>query len=212
MLLIGLTGSIGMGKSETAKMFARHGVPVCDSDAIVHGLYDAGGAAVLPVGVAFPQALIQGRVDRQGRIDRGVLSRCVVGKPEAIAKLEAIVHPLVAQAQRSLLQGFAASGTKMVVLDVPLLFETKGEKRVDVVVVVSAPSAVQRERVLQRPGMSAEKFEIIVNKQIPDADKRARADFVVDTSLGLAQAEAQVMAIIEALKDRVGHIWRPNLA
>lgn len=206
MLLIGLTGSIGMGKSETAKMFARHGVPVCDSDAIVHGLYDAGGAAVGPVGESFPQALVQGRIDRE------VLSRCVVGKPEAIARLEAIVHPLVAQAQRILLQDFASSGTRMVVLDIPLLFETAGEKRVDVVVVVSAPGAVQRERVLQRPGMSAEKFEVIVNKQMPDADKRARADFVVDTSLGLAQAEAQVVTIIEALKDRVGHSWRPDHA
>lgn len=206
MLLIGLTGSIGMGKSETAKMFARHGVPVCDSDAIVHRLYEAGGAAVGPVGETFPLALVQGRIDRE------VLSRCVVGKPEAIARLEAIVHPLVGQAQRSLLQGFASSGTRMVVLDIPLLFETKGENRVDVVVVVSAPGAVQRERVLKRPGMSAEKFEVIVNKQMPDVDKRARADFVVDTSQGYAQAEAQVMAIIEALKDRVGQIWRANHA
>ncbi len=206
MLLIGLTGSIGMGKSETAKMFARHGVPVCDSDAIVHGLYDAGGAAVQPVGAAFPQALVQGRIDRE------VLSRCVVGQPEAIARLEGIVHPLVALAQRLVLQGFAASGTRMVVLDIPLLFETRAEKRVDVVVVVSAPGAVQRKRVLQRPGMSVEKFEAIVNKQLPDADKRARADFVVDTSQGFAQAEAQVVAIIEVLKNRVGQIWRSDHA
>ncbi len=206
MLLIGLTGSIGMGKSETAKMFARHGVPVCDSDAIVHGLYDAGGAAVQPVGAAFPQALVQGRIDRE------VLSRCVVGQPEAIARLEGIVHPLVALAQRCVLQGFAASGTRMVVLDIPLLFETRAEKRVDVVVVVSAPGAVQRKRVLQRRGMSVEKFEAIVNKQLPDADKRARADFVVDTSQGFAQAEAQVVAIIEVLKNRVGQIWRSDHA
>ncbi len=206
MLLIGLTGSIGMGKSETAKMFARHGVPVCDSDAIVHGLYDAGGAAVQPVGAAFPQALVQGRIDRE------VLSRCVVGQPEAIARLEGIVHPLVALAQRLVLQGYAASGTRMVVLDIPLLFETRAEKRVDVVVVVSAPGAVQRKRVLQRRGMSVEKFEAIVNKQLPDADKRARADFVVDTSQGFAQAEAQVVAIIEVLKNRVGQIWRSDHA
>lgn len=206
MLLIGLTGSIGMGKSETAKMFARHGVPVCDSDAIVHGLYDAGGAAVQPVGAAFPQALVQGRIDRE------VLSRCVVGQPEAIARLEGIVHPLVALAQRLVLQGYAASGTRMVVLDIPLLFETRAEKRVDVVVVVSAPGAVQRKRVLQRRGMSVEKFEAIVNKQLPDADKRARADFIVDTSQGFAQAEAQVVAIIEVLKNRVGQIWRSDHA
>jgi len=206
MLLIGLTGSIGMGKSETAKMFARHGVPVCDSDATVHALYDKGGAAVEAVGAAFPGVVVDGRVDREK------LSREVVGKPEALRKLELIVHPLVGEAQRAALQAAAASGARMVVLDIPLLFETGGRARVDVVVVVSAPGDVQRQRVLARPGMTPEKLEAILLKQMPDAEKRSRADFVVDTSLGLAHAEAQVVAIIDALKHREGKIWTANHA
>lgn len=206
MLLVGLTGSIGMGKSETAKMFARHGVPVCDSDATVHALYDKGGAAVEPVGAAFPGVVVEGRVDREK------LSREVVGKPEALRKLEMIVHPLVGEAQRAALQAAAASGASMVVLDIPLLFETGGRARVDVVVVVSAPGDVQRQRVLARPGMTPEKLDAILLKQMPDADKRSRADFVVDTSQGLAHAEAQVVAIIDALKHREGKIWTSNHA
>lgn len=201
MLLVGLTGSIGMGKSETAKMFARHGVPVCDSDALVHALYDKGGAAVEPVGAAFPGVVVDGRVDRER------LSREVVGKPEAMKKLEAIVHPLVAKAQQALLERADAQGAAMVVLDIPLLFETGGRARVDVVVVVSAPAEMQRERVLARPGMTAEKLDAILRKQTPDAEKRAGAEFVVDTSKGLAHAEAQVVAIIDALKHRRGKIW-----
>jgi dephospho-CoA kinase len=206
MLLIGLTGSIGMGKSETAKMFARHGVPVCDSDATVHALYDKGGAAVEPVGAAFPGVVVDGRVDRER------LSREVVGKPEAMRKLEAIVHPLVAATQRQFLERADASGAAMVVLDIPLLFETGGRARVDVVVVVSAPEDVQRQRVLARPGMTAAKLDAILAKQLADAEKRAQADFVVDTSKGLAHAEAQVVAIIEALKHRPGKIWKANHA
>jgi dephospho-CoA kinase len=206
MLLVGLTGSIGMGKSETAKMFARHGVPVCDSDATVHALYDKGGAAVEPVGAAFPGVVVDGRIDREK------LSREVVGKPEAIRRLELIVHPLVGIAQRAALQAAADSGAKMVVLDIPLLFETGGRARVDVVVVVSAPGDVQRQRVLARPGMTSEKLDAILLKQMPDAEKRLRADFVVDTSLGLAHAEAQVVAIIDALKHREGKIWTANHA
>lgn len=206
MLLVGLTGSIGMGKSETAKMFARHGVPVCDSDATVHALYDKGGAAVEAVGAAFPGVVVDGRVDREK------LSREVVGKPEALRKLELIVHPLVGEAQRAALQAAAASGARMVVLDIPLLFETGGRARVDVVVVVSAPGDVQRQRVLARPGMTPEKLDAILLKQMPDADKRSRADFVVDTSQGLAHAEAQVVAIIDVLKHREGKIWTSNHA
>jgi len=206
MLLVGLTGSIGMGKSETAKMFARHGVPVCDSDATVHALYDRGGAAVEPVGAAFPGVVVDGRIDRER------LSREVVGKPEALRKLELIVHPLVGLAQRAALQAAADSGAKMVVLDIPLLFETGGRARVDVVVVVSAPGDVQRQRVLARPGMTPEKLDAILLKQMPDAEKRSHADFVVDTSQGLAHAEAQVVAIIDALKHREGKIWTANHA
>jgi dephospho-CoA kinase len=204
MLIIGLTGSIGMGKTETAKMFARHGVPVCDSDATVHMLYDKGGLAVDPINARFPEAVVDGRVDRE------LLSRAVLGKPEAMRQLEAIVHPLVGVAQRDFKARAAASGTKMVVIDVPLLFETGGEKRVDVVVVVSALPELQRKRVLARPGMTAEKFELILKKQVADAEKRSRADFVVDSSHGLEHAERQVVAIIEALKHRPGKIWEAN--
>lgn len=206
MLLVGLTGSIGMGKSETAKMFARHGIPICDSDAMVHALYDKGGAAVEPVGAAFPGVVVDGKVDRER------LAKMVLGKPEEIRKLELIVHPLVGMAQRSFLEGAAASGAHIVVLDIPLLYETGGEQRVDVVVVVSAPADMQRKRVLERPGMTAEKLDAILNKQVPDEHKRKRADFVVDTSQGLAHADAQVVAIIDALKHRRGKIWKANHA
>ncbi len=205
MLIIGLTGSIGMGKSETGKMFARHGVPVCDSDAIVHQLYEPGGAAVAPVAGAFPEALANGRIDRER------LSRLVLGKPEAIARLEMIVHPLVGMAQRQFLQD-AAGERAMVVLDIPLLLESQGDKRVDVVVVVSAPAQMQRERVLARVGMTQAKFESILKKQMPDALKRERADFVVDTSQGLAHAEAQVVSIIATLRGRKGTVWKGDHA
>ena len=201
MLIIGLTGSIGMGKSETAKMFARHGVPVCDSDALVHGLYDVGGAAVKPVSDAFPSSLVDGRIDRER------LSKLVIGKPDEIRKLEMIVHPLVAQAQANFLQSHAAQGTEMVVLDIPLLLESRGPRRVDVIVVVSAPADMQRARVLARPGMTEEKFDIILKKQLPDEQKRAQADHVIDTSQGLAHAEAQVVALINSLRGRKGKIW-----
>jgi dephospho-CoA kinase len=204
MLIIGLTGSIGMGKTETAKMFARHGIPVCDSDATVHMLYEAGGLAVEPIRALFPAAVVDGRVDRD------LLGRAVLGKPDAMKRLEAVVHPLVGVAQRAFLENAVASGAKMAVIDVPLLFETGGEKRVDVVVVVSAPSEIQRQRVLARPGMSPEKFELILSKQVSDAEKRRRADFVVDSSKGLEHAERQVVAIIEALKHRPGTIWAAN--
>ena len=204
MLIIGLTGSIGMGKTETAKMFVRHGVPVCDSDATVHMLYDIGGLAVGPIQALFPEAVVAGRVDRD------LLGRAVLGKPGAMKKLEAVVHPLVGLAQRTFLETAAASGAKMAVIDVPLLFETGGEKRVDVVVVVSAPQEIQRQRVLARPGMTPEKFELILAKQVSDAEKRRRADFVVDSSKGLEHAERQVVAIIEALKHRPGNIWTAN--
>jgi dephospho-CoA kinase len=206
MLIIGLTGSIGMGKSETAKMFARHGVPVCDADALVHQLYEPGGAAVQPVSEAFPDTLVDGRIDRVR------LSKSVIGNPEAIRKLETIVHPLVGLAQWNFLKSNAEGGTPMVVLDIPLLLESKGPKRVDVVVVVSAPADMQRTRVLARPGMTEEKLDVILQKQMPDAEKRARADYIIDTSLGLAHAEAQVAALIEKLRGQSGQIWKAQNA
>jgi dephospho-CoA kinase len=201
MLLIGLTGSIGMGKSETAKMFARLGVPVYDADAAVHMLYDIGGKAVGPIEAAFPG------VAKDGRIDRQVLSKRVLGNPDALKQLESIIHPLVGVAQLDFLRQCDTEGKPMVVLDIPLLFEKGGKERVDVVVVVSAPAELQRERVLSRPGMTPEKLEAILAQQTPDEVKRAGADFVVDTSKGLDHAFQQVKSIIAALEGREGKAW-----
>ncbi len=201
MLLIGLTGSIGMGKSETAKMFKRLGLALYDADAAVHDLYKAGGAAVDPIEAQFPGVAVD------GAIDRAALSKRVVGKAVEIAKLEAIVHPLVGQAQMDFLKACDDGGKEMVVLDIPLLFETGGEARVDVIVVVSAPYKIQHTRVLARNDMSEEKFQAILAKQVPDQEKRARADFVVDTSKGKKVAFAQVEKIVKKLAGRQGEIW-----
>lgn len=200
MLLIGLTGSIGMGKSETAKMFVKLGVPVYDADAAVHALYAKGGAAVQPIADAFPSAVIDGAVDRQA------LSRAVLGLPEEMKKLEAIVHPLVGHAQLDFLKKAQAEGHWAVILDIPLLYETGGETRVDVVVVVSAPYHIQEARVLARPGMDTAKFAAIHAKQVPDAEKRRRADFVIDTDKGLDHAFEEVKAVVAALRTREGKV------
>jgi dephospho-CoA kinase len=197
MMLVGLTGSIGMGKSETAKMFAGEGVPVYDADAAVHTLYAKGGAAVAPIGEAFPGAV------KDGAVDRAALSQAVMGDAAAFKKLEAIIHPLVAQVQRDWLDRQKAAGADVVVLDIPLLFETGGEARVDKVVVVSAPEEVQRARVLARPGMTAEKLNAILAKQVPDAEKRGKADYVVDTSQGLDHAREQVRTILADLRTQI---------
>ncbi|MGN6514472.1 MAG: dephospho-CoA kinase [Rhizomicrobium sp.] len=196
-LLIGLTGSIGMGKSETAKMFARLGIPVNDSDANVHALYEPGGAAVPEIGKAFPGTV------KDGRVDRALLSRELAADPSGFKKLEAIVHPLVGKAQADFLGRAEARGADMVVLDIPLLFETGGDKRVDAVVVVSAPSHIQRARVLERPGMTAEKLEQILSRQMPDEEKRAKAHFVVATDKGLDHAFEQVKMIVAELRERI---------
>jgi len=201
MLLIGLTGSIGMGKSETAKMFAAEGVPVYDADAEVHKLYQPGGAAVAPLAEAFPGVV------QDGAVDRALLSRQVIGNPEALKKLESIVHPLVGLANKAFLEKATADGAEMVLLDIPLLFETGGNARVDKVVVVSAPAELQRSRVLARPGMTEEKFDAILAKQVPDAEKRKGADFIVDSSQGLAFAFDKVKEIVESLKHRSGRVW-----
>lgn len=192
MLVLGLTGSIGMGKTTTARFFADEGVPVLDADAVVHQLYD--GEAVAAIETAFPGT------SRDGRIDREELSRRVVGNPEALKQLEAIVHPLVRAAQARFLADAERSGAPVAVLDVPLLFETGGERRVDAVVVVSAPADVQRARTLDRAGMTAEKFEALLQKQMPDDEKRRRADFVVDTSQSFDSARAQVRAILASVR------------
>lgn len=206
MLLIGLTGSIGMGKSETAEMFRDFGVPVYDADAAVHKLYEKGGKAVEPLRAAFPSAIVDDAVDRKA------LSRCVLGLPEEMKKLEAIVHPLVGEVQMEFLTENLKAGAPMVVLDIPLLYETGGETRVDVVVVVSAPYDIQKTRVLARPDMDEAKFAAIHAKQVPDEEKRRRADFIVESDKGLDHARAQVAAIIEALKGRPGKVLKERLA
>jgi len=194
MIVLGLTGSIGMGKSTTAAMFEAEGVPVYDSDAAVHALYAEGGAAVGPVEAAFPGVVVD------GAIDRAKLSARVVGDPEALAKLETIVHPLVGAHRIGFFEKARAEGHEIVVLDVPLLFETGGQKSVDKVVVVSAPPEVQRARVLARPEMTPEKFEAILARQLPDAEKRARADFVIDTGQGVEPARQQVRDLLTLLR------------
>jgi dephospho-CoA kinase len=191
MFIIGLTGSVGMGKTATARFFAEEGVPVHDADAVVHRLYESG--AVPAIETAFPGTTLNGRVDRQK------LAARVLGDPAALQRLEAIVHPLVQQAETELLAEAEARGEKVAVLDIPLLLETGGDQRVDAVVVVSAPAEVQYSRVLARPGMTLEKLEAILEKQMPDAEKRRRADFVVDTSAGFDAARAQVRAILAAI-------------
>jgi dephospho-CoA kinase len=190
MLVLGLTGSVGMGKSTTAGFFVEAGVPVHDADAAVHRLY--AGEAVPLIEAAFPGTTSGGVVDRT------LLARRVLGDPAALKRLEAIVHPLVQASERRFLADAEAHGDKVVVLDIPLLFETAGEQRVDAVVVVSAPAEVQRKRVMERPGMTAEKFDAILAQQMPDAEKRRRADFVVDTSQGFEAARAQVGAVLAA--------------
>lgn len=196
MIVVGLTGSIGMGKSTVAKMFAEEGAPSFDSDAAVHDLYARGGAGVAPVEAAFSG------VARDGAIDRDALSARVVGDEAALRRLEAIVHPLVRRAQGEFIESNRAAGAKCVVLDIPLLFESGGAKLVGKVVVVSAPAELQRERVLARPGMTVEKFESILARQVPDAEKRARADFVIDTSGPFEATRAKVRAVLDALGEQ----------
>ena len=188
MFILGLTGSVGMGKSVTATMFAEEGVPVSDADAVVHRLYE--GDAVAPIEAAFPGTT------GGGKVDRGKLGERVLGNADELRRLEAIVHPLVAKARDAFLAEAARAGAPVAVLDIPLLYETGGEKLCDAVVVVSAPAELQRERVLARPGMTEAKFAAILAKQMPDAEKRARADFVVDTSRGLDPAREQVREIL----------------
>lgn len=199
LFLIGLTGSIGMGKSETAKMFARLGIPVYDSDAAVHQLYERRGAAVPEIEKAFPGTTLQGHVDR------AELTRQLAKDPSGFKRLEAIVHPLVAQDQAKFREQALKDGAEMAVMDVPLLFETGGHARMDAVVVVSAPHPIQRERVLARHGMTPEKLDQILSRQVPDAEKRAKAHFVVETDKGLDHAFEQVKTIVSELHKRIAH-------
>ncbi len=203
MIVVGLTGSIGMGKSETARLFAEAGAPVWNADQAVHQLYAKGGAAVAPIRAAFPGAV------SGGEVDRARLSAMLQAAPEGFGRLEAIVHPLVAHDRTEFLERARADEPPVVVLDVPLLFETGADAMVDVVVVASAPEAVQRERVLARPGMDPAKFEAITSRQVPDAIKRIKADFIVDTSKGIGDARDQVGRILKELSDP-GYRPRPR--
>ncbi len=192
MIVLGLTGSIGMGKSTTAALFAQEGAPVYDADAAVHALYAAGGGARAAVEAAFP-----GVTGADGAIDRSRLAARVMGDPEALKRLEAVVHPLVGAHRAAF---FAeVERAEVAVVDVPLLFETGGERNVDAVVVVSCPPGMQRQRVLARPGMTPETLDAILARQTPDAEKRARADFVIDTGDGVEAARTQVRAVLAAV-------------
>ena len=194
MFILGLTGSLGMGKSATAKMFADEGVPVHDADAAVHRLYE--GEAVALIEAAFPGATVAGKVDREE------LARRALGDAGAVKKLEGIVHPLVRRDAEQFLERASRAGASVALLDIPLLFETGGEKRCDAVVVVSAPAIIQRARAFERPGMTEDKFAALLAKQMPDAEKRARADFVIDTSGELEATRAQVRAVLDALSEQ----------
>jgi len=191
VIVLGLTGSIGMGKSTAARMFADAGIPVHDSDEAVHRLY-AGEAAPM-VEAVFPGTVVDGVVDRAR------LAQRVLGDPVAIRKLEGLIHPLVRADADAFLEKHRKAGAALVVLDIPLLFETGGRQRVDKVIVVTAPPEIQRERVLARPGMTEEKFDAILAKQVPDAEKRKAADFVIDTGSGLEPARSAVRKIIAEL-------------
>lgn len=202
--ILGLTGSIGMGKSTTAELFRAEGIPVHDADAAVHALYR--GRAVAAIAAAFPAAI------REGAVDRPSLSAAVLGKPDALNKLEAIIHPFVREEEEAFLRRCRETGAGLAVLDVPLLLETAGEGRCDAVLVVSAPPEIQRERVLARPGMTQDKLAAILARQMPDAEKRARAHFIVDTSRSVLAAGRQVGSILRALAGRPGHIGQQRTA
>jgi dephospho-CoA kinase len=192
--IIGLTGSIGMGKTTTAQLFGEAGVPVYDADSAVHALYAKGGPAAPLLEAEFPG------VTRDGAVDREALSARVLNDPEALRRLEGIVHPLLADSRTAFIAAAVSAGADAVVIDVPLLFETGGDRMMQAVVVVSAPEAVQRERVLARPGMTPAKLDAILARQTPDAEKRARADFVVDTGQGLEHARRQVAEVLSTVR------------
>lgn len=196
MIIVGLTGSIGMGKSTTAGLFAAQGVPVNDADQVVHDLYR--GDAVEPIREAFPSAVANGVVDRQR------LSENLAKNPANFKTLEAIVHPLVRLREEAFLRRERATGASVVILDIPLLFETNANRRVDKVIVVSCAPDIQRQRVLSRPGMTPEKFELILSRQTPDAEKRAQADYVIDTGHGIDKAREQVKTILADLRKQAG--------
>lgn len=194
MIIVGLTGSIGMGKTTTAALFADEGVPVNDADQVVHDLYRSD--AVEPIRAMFPDVIVDGVVNRKK------LSENLAKNPAKFGDVEAVVHPLVRAREKAFLDEQRALGKKVVVLDIPLLFETGGDRRVDKIVVVSCEPDVQRQRVLSRPGMTPEKFELILSRQTPDAEKRARADYVIDTGHGIDMARSQVKTLLKELGEQ----------
>jgi len=204
MILIGLTGSIGMGKTTAGGMLTRLGVPVYDADAAVHRLFQPGGSAVAPIAAAWPDTVTDGAVDRQA------LGAAVFGDPAALARLEAIVHPRVRRVQLSFLKRCARRRERMVALDIPLLFETGGERRVDTTILLTAPAWIQAGRVLRRPGMTPEKFAGILKRQMPDAEKRRRAEFIVFTGLDKGRTLQQLARIVTVLARRRGAAWPPR--
>ncbi len=204
MVILGLTGSIGMGKSTAADMLRRLGVPVHDADAVVHRLIGRNGVAVPLIGKAFRGVVVDGRVDRKRLGDR------VFGNPAALRRLEAILHPLVRRDSEAFLARHARRRSPLVVLDIPLLFETGAERRCDAVLVVTAPPQVQAARVLSRPGMNPKKFRAILEQQIPDAEKRRRADFVLSTGLAKGETLRRLAGIVRLLKGRLGRRWPPR--
>jgi dephospho-CoA kinase len=204
VVILGLTGSIGMGKSTAAAVFRRLGVPVHDADAVVHALLAQDGVAAPAIAAVFPGALRDGRIDRRRLGDR------VFGDPAALAALEAILHPLVRRRTLSFLKRQARARRPLVVLDIPLLFETGADALCDAVVLVSAPRRIQEARVLRRPGMTPEKFAAICAQQLPDAEKRRRADFVVPTGLGRRESLRHLTTIVRLMRGRTGQHWPPR--
>ena len=196
MIILGLTGSIGMGKTTTAALFAEEGVPVFDVDAAVHRLYSENAALIAAIGQRFAGAV------KGGTIDRASLGDLICEDKTALPALEAIVHPEVARTRAAWLKAELEKGTKIVLFDIPLLFETGGEKKVDKTIVVSAPKSVQKQRVLSRPNMSEDRFTHILSCQMPDEEKRKRADFIIDTSKGLEDARRQVQSILRQIKTK----------
>lgn len=212
MIVLGITGSIGMGKSTVSRMLTDKGIPVHDADAAVHKLLGPDGAGVEPVAALFPEALKQDEVGRS-YIDRPTLGRSVFADRQKKKALEDILHPMVRAESDAFKEENRKKGTPMVALDIPLLFETGGETRVDVTICVSAPRDVQRERVLARPGMTAEKFDRIVAGQLPDAEKRKRADYVIETGCDIEETKKQVQRVIDAIslkKKDASHDRKPG--
>lgn len=203
MIILGLTGSIGMGKTTTASLFRKFGIPVHDSDVVVHALMARGGEAVEPVATLFPDAL------KAGSIDRPALGNIVFNDPAALDLLETVLHPLVRKHERQFLANAARRHDALVLLDIPLLFETGGEQRCDAVTVVTAPAFIQRQRVLRRPGMTPDRFAAILARQIPDADKCFYADFLVPTGLGVAFSLRVVRDIVRVAQDIPANRWGP---